>query len=196
MLIHIFEIFFVVWKYNMILFFIFFVWMKTRYLKSDLYFYSIKIQTNINQNAVNYLRKIIDFEKNFSKNFFIFGLGPTQPMWLGWTQPPVHGHWPKPVTQTNHARVKWPKPVTRTNHARVKLYACMEQCEGNYIIFALFMLVFADNDNVRDHYCSGNGREIHWCPLLQINIIITTRTASILDENVRINSKTKIHWCP
>jgi hypothetical protein len=28
---------------------------------------------------------------------------------------------------------------------------------------------------------------------IQINIIITTRTASILDENVRINSKTKIH---
>jgi len=27
--------------------FIFFVWMKTKYLKLDLYFYSIKIQTNI-----------------------------------------------------------------------------------------------------------------------------------------------------
>ena len=116
---------------NKTFYFMFFVWMKIKYLKPDLYLYSIKIQTNIDQNAVKYLQKITDFEKNFSKSFFIFGLSPTRPMWLGWTQPPVHGHWPKPVTQTNHARVK--------------LYACMEECEGNYITFALFMLVFADS---------------------------------------------------
>ena len=117
---------------NKTFYFMFFVWMKIKYLKPDLYLYSIKIQTNINQNAVKYLQKITDFEKNFSNSFFIFGLSPTRPMWLGWTQPPVR-HWPKPVTQTNHARVK--------------LYACMEECEGNYITFALFMLVFADSKN-------------------------------------------------
>jgi hypothetical protein len=35
--------------------------MKTIYLIPDLYLYSIKIQTNIDQNAVKYLRKITDF---------------------------------------------------------------------------------------------------------------------------------------
>jgi hypothetical protein len=57
---------------------------KTRYLIPDLYLYNIKIQINTDQNTVKYLRKIIDF----LKDFFIFGLGPTRPMWLGWTQPP------------------------------------------------------------------------------------------------------------
>jgi hypothetical protein len=68
MLIHIFEIFFVVWKYNMIffliferlgrmyknkIFFYFFLFQqKPGILIPDLYLYSIKIQTNINQNAV------------------------------------------------------------------------------------------------------------------------------------------------
>ena len=108
---------------------------KIRYLIPKLYLYSIKIQTDIYQNTVKYLRKITDFWNEFfwRNLFFIFGLGPTRPMWLGWTQPPVHGHWPKPVTQTNHARVKF--------------YECMEQCEGNYITFALFMLVFANCKN-------------------------------------------------
>jgi hypothetical protein len=46
-------------------------------------------------------------------------------MWLGWTQPPVHGHWPKPVTQTKHARAK--------------LYACAWN--------SAIMLVFADSEN-------------------------------------------------
>jgi len=70
---------------NKTFYFMFFVWMKIRYLKSDLYLYSIKIQTNIDQNAVKYLRKITDFKKNFSKKFFIFGLG--QPGPCGWAGP-------------------------------------------------------------------------------------------------------------
>jgi hypothetical protein len=43
--------------------------MKTKYLILDLYIYSIKIQTNIDQNAAKYLRKITDFWKEFL-NFF------------------------------------------------------------------------------------------------------------------------------
>jgi len=43
------------------IFILFYFLMKTRYLIPDLYLYSIKIQTNIDQNAVKYLRKITDF---------------------------------------------------------------------------------------------------------------------------------------
>jgi hypothetical protein len=75
----------------------------------------------------------VENHRFFKRIFFIFGLGPTRHMWSGWTQPPVHDHWPKPVTQTNHAHVKF--------------YACMEQCEGNIITFALFMLAFVDSKN-------------------------------------------------
>ena len=50
---------------NKTFYFMFFVWMKIKYLKPDLYLYSIKIQTDINQNAVKYLRKITDFLKEF-----------------------------------------------------------------------------------------------------------------------------------
>jgi len=39
-----------------------------------LYLYSIKIQTNIDQNAVKYLRKITDFFENIFD--FFFRLGP------------------------------------------------------------------------------------------------------------------------
>jgi hypothetical protein len=48
----------------------------------DLYLYSIKIQTNIDQNAVKYLRKIIDFFKRIFFEDFFFGLDPTRPIWL------------------------------------------------------------------------------------------------------------------
>jgi len=43
-----------------ILFYLF-IFIKTKYLILDLYLYSIKIKTNIDQNAAKYLRKIIDF---------------------------------------------------------------------------------------------------------------------------------------
>jgi hypothetical protein len=44
----------------------------------DLYLYNIKIQTNINQNAVKNIRKNHKF---FEKIFGIcFGLGPARPM--------------------------------------------------------------------------------------------------------------------
>jgi len=47
---------------NKTFYFIFLIFfMKTRYLIQDLYLYSIKIQTNIDQNTVKYLRKITDF---------------------------------------------------------------------------------------------------------------------------------------
>jgi len=39
--------------------------MKTKYFIPDLYLYSIKIQTNIDQNTVKYLRKITNFKKEF-----------------------------------------------------------------------------------------------------------------------------------
>jgi hypothetical protein len=49
----------------------------------DLYLYSIKIQTNIDQNAV---KNIQENHKFFKKKFRIFfGLDPAWPMWLGWT---------------------------------------------------------------------------------------------------------------
>jgi len=46
---------------NKIFYFIYLFFLKTRYLIPNLYLYSIKIQTNIDQNAVKYLRKITDF---------------------------------------------------------------------------------------------------------------------------------------
>jgi len=55
----------------------------------DLYLYGIKIQTNTKQNLVEkYTGKSqIFFEIIFEENFLFFsGLGPAQPMWLGWTQ--------------------------------------------------------------------------------------------------------------
>jgi len=68
------------WKQN-ILFYLF-ILMKTRYLISDLYLYNIKIQININQNAVKYLRKIIDFWKEFFE-FFCFSDGPNPVLMAG-----------------------------------------------------------------------------------------------------------------
>jgi len=55
-------------KQNILFYFILFinflfVLTKTRYLIPDLYIYSIKIQTNIDQNALKYMRKITDFSK-------------------------------------------------------------------------------------------------------------------------------------
>jgi hypothetical protein len=61
-------------------YFIFFVLMKTRYLIPDLYLYSIKIQTNIDQNAVKYLWKITDLKKKIRRNFGPYG-------WAGLSQP-------------------------------------------------------------------------------------------------------------
>jgi hypothetical protein len=114
--------------------FIFNVLTKLGILIPDLYLYSIKIQTNIDQNAVTYLRKItIVFEIICEDNIFFFRAGPN----------PAH------VVGLDPATRAWSlaKPVTQTKHARVKFYACMEQCKGNYITFALFMLVFADSKN-------------------------------------------------
>jgi len=100
--------------------------MKTKYLISNLYLYSIKIQTNIDQNAIKYLQKIIDFLKEFFE-FFCFWAGPNPALcgwagpspfvWLGWTQPTQPGHWPKAIDPI--------MPCTRKN------LGVHEQCEGN-----------------------------------------------------------------
>ena len=100
-----------------ILFFIFyFVLMKIRYLITDLYLYSIKIQTNIDQNALKYLRKITDFFKRiFLKNFF-------------WADPnPAHVTGLNPATHVaglDLANPAWllAQPMTQLSHARVKFF--------------------------------------------------------------------------
>ena len=114
MLIHIFEIFFVIWKYNMNFLYIFLrdlavcmktkkifflFWRKPGILIPDLYLYSIKIQTNIDQNTVKYFGKITNL------NFFL--LGPSQPMGRGWTAQAWLGHWTKPVTRINNLKHAW-----------------------------------------------------------------------------------------
>jgi len=53
-------------------------------LLPDLYLYSIKIQTNIDQNAVKNIRENHKFFEKIFENFF--GLDPAWSMWLGWTQ--------------------------------------------------------------------------------------------------------------
>jgi len=83
----------------------------------DLYLYSIKIQTDIDQNAVKTLQKKSHiFLKYFLKNFFWAGPSPAHV--AGWTQQAWSGHWPKPVTRlafkskrawTIHARQQQPQ---------------------------------------------------------------------------------------
>ena len=52
-------------------------WQKLGILIPDVYLYSIKIQTNIDQNKVKNLQKITDFfEIIFEENFFRAGLDP------------------------------------------------------------------------------------------------------------------------
>ena len=100
---------------NKTFYFIFFVWMKTRYLKPDLYLYNIKIHTNIDQNAVKYLRKITNFEKNFSMSFFYFWPGPN-PAHVAGLDPATHA---RTLAQASHPN----KPCTRETlrvHGRVR----------------------------------------------------------------------------
>jgi hypothetical protein len=123
---------FVVWKYDMIFslrylavciktkkfFFQCFLW-TLGILILDLYLYGIKISTNIKQNSVEkYAGKShIFFWNNFWRKFlfFSFGLGPTWPIWLGWTQPAQAGHWSKLVTQLGQTCIKF--------------YACMNSAK-------------------------------------------------------------------
>jgi hypothetical protein len=50
-----------------------------------LYFYGIKIQTNIKKNLVEkYMKKITDFDENFFWNFFL--TGRNRPRNLGWAR--------------------------------------------------------------------------------------------------------------
>jgi len=83
-----------------------FFWQNPGILIPDLYLYIIKIQTNINQNAV---KKFLENHRFFKGFFFwnCFWLGPARPMWRGWTQQAWLGHWPKPVTRLNNLKHAW-----------------------------------------------------------------------------------------
>ena len=87
------------WKQN--IFFMF--WQKPDVLIPNLYLYSIKIQTNIDQNTVKYLRKITYFfEIFFEENLF----------WRGWAQPGPYG-WAGPSHLVTGPS-QWPnQPCTR-----------------------------------------------------------------------------------
>jgi len=88
---HIFEIFFVIWKYNMIYYYYYYYWetwlyawkfflmfwQKLGILILDVYLYTIKIQTNINQNEVKNLRKITDFFEIIFWRIFFSRTGPS-----------------------------------------------------------------------------------------------------------------------
>ena len=66
------------WKQKHLLLLLFLMsWWKPGILILDLYLYNIKIQTDIDQNAVKNLRKITDFLKYFLKNFFLVGPSTT-----------------------------------------------------------------------------------------------------------------------
>jgi len=88
-------------------------WRKPGILILDLYLYSIKIQTNIDQNTVKRFGKITDFWNNFFlRNVFFFGLDPASLCgWAGPSQPSL-------VT----GPCQWPAPAA---HARVIFYTCM-----------------------------------------------------------------------
>jgi len=77
---------------------IFLFWRKPGILIPDLYLYSIKIQTDIDQNTVKYFGKIIDL---------IFLLGPARPVGRGWTPQAWLGHWTKLVTRINNLKHAW-----------------------------------------------------------------------------------------
>jgi hypothetical protein len=77
-------------KYFILFFNFVFVLTKTRYLIPDLYLYSIKIQTNIDQNAIKYLQKNHRFLKRIFLKFIfsgwahpahVAGLDPASPAW-------------------------------------------------------------------------------------------------------------------
>ena len=67
----------------------------------------------------------------FEEIFFYFRAGPN----------PAHVAGLDPATRA------WSLAQASDPNKRVKFYACMEQCEGNYITFALFMLDFANSKN-------------------------------------------------
>ena len=108
-----FEVFFIVWKYDMVFslrdfavclktktnFFNFLMfWQKSGILISDLYLYSIKIQTNIKQNLVKKNVEKLQFLKFFFFEFSrtqLFGLGqnwPSHEQWLS-TVHMLREHW-------------------------------------------------------------------------------------------------------
>jgi hypothetical protein len=106
-------------------YYFFFFFTKTRYLIPDLYLYSIKIQTDIDQNAVKYLRKITDFLKEcFLKNVF-FRAGPN----------PAH------VAGLDQATRAW--SLAQASDPNKLCTRKILRVHG----IALFMLVFADSKN-------------------------------------------------
>jgi len=105
-------------------YYFFFFFTKTRYLIPDLYLYSIKIQTDINQNAVKYLRKITDFLKEFFWRIF-FWAGPN----------PAH------VAGLDQATRAW--SLAQASDPNKLCTRKILRVHG----IALFMLVFADSKN-------------------------------------------------
>jgi hypothetical protein len=88
------------WKQNIFLINIFFCWRKPGILIPDLYIYSIKIQTDIDQNTVIKLQKNHKFFEIIFEEFlffylllFFFGLDPAGPTWLGSTQQASREQW-------------------------------------------------------------------------------------------------------
>jgi len=77
-------------KINLFLFiyyYYYYYFTKTKYLIPNLYLYSIKIQTNIDQKAVKYLQKMTDFFKRILfEEIFLFS-GWAQPGPCGWAGP-------------------------------------------------------------------------------------------------------------
>ena len=117
------------WKQNILFYFLFlFLFLtKTRYLIPDLYLYSIKIQINTNQNAVKYLRKIIDFWKDF----FYFRAGPN-PAHVAGLDPATPCGWAGPSQPTLvTGPSQWPNMASDPTsiHARVIFYACMNSAK-------------------------------------------------------------------
>jgi hypothetical protein len=117
-----FEVFFVVWKYNMIFFFcfletwsyawkqrhisFFMFWWKPGILIPDLYFYGIKIQPDINQNDIEKCTgKSQIFPKWFLNFFYFFKL-----IWVGLGQPILIGAGPGPSIWAGPLLQGWTQP--------------------------------------------------------------------------------------
>jgi len=99
---------------------------KTRYFNTGFVFLQYK---NTNQYWSKCSKIFAEnhsfFEIIFKKKFlFFFFSDRVQPGPYSWAEP-------------SH-----PWGLTQLSHAHVKFYACMEQCKGNYITFALLILRF------------------------------------------------------
>jgi hypothetical protein len=131
-----FEVFFVVWKYNMIFlalrdlgvcmkqkhFFSMF-WRKPGILILDLYLYGIKIETTIKQNSIKNTQE----NYKFSKIFLATGPDPAQPF-LGWASDLVNNYHTCPTRHDDRPPSRCIVSVARPCAASVGdfcLFACL-----------------------------------------------------------------------